>query len=389
MTRQGMTLRTFTKATCVRACGSAAITTLLLVATGATARAAGAPSDTTRTDTTRRPAPAFKPHSVVPLPVVFYSPETRLGGGVALLHAYRSTADGRPIANAASLMYTQNRQIAAGISTDAYFSGGRNHVTASVGYTKFPNLFYGIGNTTAQSDSESYTPRTFAVDASAERRVAGSIYLGVGGDFATGSMVAVETGGALASGAIVGSDIGRVAGLGAAVTYDTRDNILAAASGAYAKLTARRYAAVLGSDFDFTAVQLDLRRFRTFAAGHVVALQASWSGTSGEVPFARMPQLGGQNLLRGYYQGRYRDRQYVAAQVEYRTPTWRRLGLAAFGGAGEVAPRLADLNLTGIHAAGGAGLRVLLNRQERLALRLDYGAGARSSGFYVTVGEAF
>lgn len=362
---------------------------LMLVACAAAARADGVESDTTRTDTTKPPRSAFKAHSVVPLPVVFYSPETRLGGGVALLHAYRSSADGRPIATAASLMYTQNRQIAAGISTDAYLTGGRYHVTASVGYSKFPNVFYGIGNTTAQSDSESYTPRTFAVDGAVERRVARGIYLGVGGDFATGGMVEVQPAGALASGTIPGSEIGRVAGLGAAVTYDTRDNILAAASGAYAKLAARRYAALLGSDFDFTLVQLDLRRFRSFAAGHVVAMQASWTGTSGDVPFARMPQLGGQNLLRGYYQGRYRDRQYVAAQGEYRTPTWHRMGLAAFGGAGEVAARLGDVSLSGIHAAGGAGMRILLNRQERLALRLDYGAGAGSSGFYITVGEAF
>ena len=383
----------FERGTFIRA-GVAPMTILMLVACVATARADGispdtSRADTSRTDTTRAPQPAFKPHSVVPLPVVFYSPETRLGGGVAVLHAYRSSAEGRPIATAASLMYTQNRQIAAGISTDAYLSGGRNHVTASVGYSKVPAVFYGIGNATAQSDSESYTPRTFVVDASAERRIARGVYLGVGGDFATGSMVEVEPGRALASGTVPGSGIGRVVGLGGAVTYDTRDNILAAASGGYAKLAARRYAAYLGSEFDFTAVQLDLRHFRTLAAGHVVAIQATWSGTSGDVPFARMPQLGGQNLLRGYYQGRYRDRQYVAAQAEYRTPTWRRMGLAAFGGAGQVAPRLGDLSLSGMHAAGGAGLRVLLNRQERLALRLDYGAGARSSGFYITVGEAF
>jgi outer membrane protein assembly factor BamA len=370
-----------------RRTGGAPLTLLLLVACVATARADGV--DTIRTDTTRMQQAAFKRHSVVPLPVLFYSPETRLGGGVALLHAYRSSADGRPIASAASLMYTQNRQIAAGISTDAYLTGGRNHVTAGVGYSKFPTVFYGIGNATARSDSESYTPRTFTLELAVDRRLAPGVYVGIGGDFATGSMVEVEPGRALASGLVPGSDIGNVAGLGAAVTYDTRDNILAAESGAYAKLSARRYAAVLGSDFDFSAVQLDLRRFTTFAAGHVVAVQASWAGTSGDVPFTRLPQLGGQNLLRGYYQGRYRDRQYVAAQAEYRTPMWRRTGLAAFGGAGEVAPSLGDLSLRGIHAAGGAGLRVLLNRQERLALRLDYGAGGGSSGFYITVGEAF
>lgn len=368
-------------------------TVLMLATSVATAGAGEAASDTTRADTTRadttRAAQAFKPHSVVPLPVLFYSPETRLGGGAALMHAYRTSAEGRPIATGASLMYTQNRQIAAGISTDAYLTGGLHHVMASVGYSKFPTVFYGIGNATAQSDSESYTPRTFSAAATVERRVARGVYLGVGGDFANGSMVEMEPGGSLASGRIPGSGIGRVAGLGAAVSYDTRDNILAAASGSFAKLSAHHYGEFLGSEFDFTSLQLDLRRFHTFAASHVVAVQAQWVGTSGDVPFARMPQLGGQNLLRGYYQGRYRDLQYVAAQAEYRTPVWRRMGLAAFAGGGEVAPRLGDLSLRGFHVAGGAGLRVLLNRQEHLALRLDYGVGLRSQGFYVTVGEAF
>lgn len=355
-----------------------------LVACAGIARAQAPPGDTARP-----PQASFKRHSVVPLPAFFYTPETRFGGGAAVLHAYRTSAEGRPVASAASLMYTQNRQVVAGASTDAWMTGGHNHVNASVGYLKFPTTFYGIGNATPASDSESYTPRTFAIDAAAERLVAPGIYVGFGGDFAEGRLVEVQANRALASGAVRGSDGGRTAGLGMNVTYDTRDNILAAEGGSYARLTARRYAALLGSEYDFTSMRLDLRRYRTFLVGHVIAMQASWTATTGDVPFDRLPKLGGQNLLRGYFEGRYRDRQYVAAQAEYRTPSWHRLGLAAFAGAGEVAPRVGDLRLEGLHAAGGAGLRIMLSRQERLALRLDYGAGGGSSGFYITVGEAF
>lgn len=342
-----------------------------------------------RRDTIRPAQATFKRHSLVPLPVVFYSPETRLGGGVALMHAYRTSVAGRPVASAASLIFTENRQVVVAVGSDAYLQDGRYHMSGGVGYSKFPNTFYGIGNATPASDSERYTPRAFAIDAAVERLVAPGVYLGVAGDVADGRMVETVAGGALASGTIRGSDVGRVAGLGAAVTYDTRDNTIAAAAGTYARVGVRRYAAGIGSDFEFTTIQLDLRRYRSFAGGHVVAMQGLWMGTSGDVPFHRLPQLGGQNLLRGYFQGRYRDRQYVAAQAEYRTPSWHRLGLAAFAGAGEVAPGLGSLTLDGLHAAAGAGLRVLLNRQERLALRLDYGAGGGSSGFYITVTEAF
>lgn len=357
---------------------------VLLVASAGMARAA-----TVRIDTTRPPGATFKRHSVVPLPVVFYSPETRVGGGAALMHAYRTSSAGRPIATAASLIYTQNRQVMLGVGTDAYLAEARYHVIGGVGYSKFPNTFYGIGNATPASDSESYSPRAFTIDLAGERLVVPGVYLGIGGDFASGRMIETEPGRSLASGTIRGSDVGQVAGLGAAVTYDTRDNTIAAAAGTYARLSTRRYAAFVGSEFDFSSIQLDLRRYRTVGSGHVLAVQALWMGTSGDVPFHRLPQLGGQSLLRGYFQGRYRDRQYVAAQAEYRTPSWHRLGLAAFAGAGEVAPGLGSLTLDGIHAAAGAGLRVLLNRQERLALRLDYGAGGGNSGFYITVAEAF
>lgn len=361
----------------------AAAAMLALVICADTARAT-----TQMDDTLRAPGAAFRRNSVVALPAVFYTPETRLGGGAALLHALRTSAHGRPIASAASVMYTQNGQVLAGLSTDAWLDDSRHHVAASVGYSRFPTIFYGIGNATSVTDSETYTPRTFAMDAAVERRIAPGIYVGLTGDVGDTHLVEVEPGRALASGTIRGSSGGRAVGMGVSLTYDTRDNILAAESGGYARVAVRGYGAMLGSDYGFTSTRVDLRRYRAFAH-HVFAVQASWSGVAGDVPFDRIPKLGGQNLLRGYFEGRFRDRHYAAAQAEYRTPSWHRLGLASFAGAGEVAPSVGKLTLRGIHAAGGAGLRVMLSRQERLALRLDYGAGHRSSGFYVTVGEAF
>ena len=147
------------------------------------------------------------------------------------------------------------------------------------------------------------------------------------------------------------------AGLAGVVTYDSRDNTIAARSGGYARLLVRRYAESMGSDFGFTRAELDLRRFRTLGGDHVVGVQGVWSATSGDVPFYRMPELGGQNLLPGFYQGRYRDRQLLAAQAEYRTPSWRRMGLVAFAGAGEVADGLDGFTLSNIHAAAAGGRR--------------------------------
>ncbi len=45
-------------------------------------------------------------------------------------------------------------------------------------------------------------------------------------------------------------------------------------------------------------------------------------------------------IMRGYYSGRYRDRNYAAAQIEYRKVFNRMFGLVLFAGAGEVASEI-------------------------------------------------
>ena len=47
------------------------------------------------------------------------------------------------------------------------------------------------------------------------------------------------------------------------------------------------------------------------------------------------------------------------------------------------------LRLNAPKYAYGAGLRFRLTKRDRLNLRADYGVAAESSGFYLTLGEAF
>jgi outer membrane protein assembly factor BamA len=332
---------------------------------------------------------AFRRSSLLPLPVIFYTPETRWAGGVAALHAYRRSVDERPVTTAATLIRTQNGQTMSAVSTDAYLRDGRYHVSVNAGYSRFPSDFYGIGNGTPEGAAEEYTPSSLALEGLAERRVAPALYAGLGGEISRVRILKMEPGRTLEAGTLAGSEGGRLAGVAGVVTYDSRDNTISARSGSYARVLVRHYEESIGSDFGFTRADVDVRRFRTIVGDHAVSVQGVWSGTTGEVPFYRLPELGGQNLLRGLYQGRYRDRQLIAVQAEYRTPQWRRLGGAVFAGAGQVADGVDGLALSNTHFAGGAGLRVILNRQERMALRLDYGMGGGDSGLYITVGEAF
>jgi hypothetical protein len=121
----------------------------------------------------------------------------------------------------------------------------------------------------------------------------------------------------------------------------------------------------------------------------VLGLHGHLRSTNGDVPFQLLPRLGGQDIMRGTYQGRYRDRHLLAAQAEYRVELWRRIGVVAFVGAGQVADRLGAVALDDLHYSLGGGLRVMIDQRERMNLRLDLGRGRGASGTYISAGESF
>ena len=76
-------------------------------------------------------------------------------------------------------------------------------------------------------------------------------------------------------------------------------------------------------------------------------------------------------------------------QAEYRYSFTARLGLALFAGIGDVAHQMNDFQLNQIKYSIGFGFRFTINPEELLTVRLDFGYGKNSSGFYVEVFEAF
>lgn len=93
-------------------------------------------------------------------------------------------------------------------------------------------------------------------------------------------------------------------------------------------------------------------------------------------------------LSRGYLEGRFRERQHLGAQVEYRAPLFWRLGPVAFVSAATVARSPRDFDMRDIKPAAGAGLRFAPMTDVPVNLRLDIAYGSEPS-FYLNVGEAF
>lgn len=145
----------------------------------------------------------------------------------------------------------------------------------------------------------------------------------------------------------------------------------------------------IGSDYNFGRFNFDFREYSSLGTSHILAFQAFGTFTSGTAPFHKLATLGGQNLMRGYYEGRYRDNDYLAAQAEYRTALIWRIGAVAFVGAGEVAHTLSGFTLEDVKPSYGLGLRFNFSPTERLNIRMDFGFGKGSSGVYVGASEVF
>ena len=202
-------------------------------------------------------------------------------------------------------------------------------------------------------------------------------------------MTETASGGLLAAGDIPGSR-GDTSALGLFGKWDSRDNTFSTASGTYCAFFLNFFTpALLASDFTFTQMILDARKYFPLGAAQVLAVQGVFKAVWGDCPFQALPMFGGLNLMRGFYEGRYRDRNMLAVQAEYRRPLWGRFGLCGFAGAAQVQDKISRLALGAFHVAGGVGLRYKFNRRENLNVRLDVGFAGSSPAFYLTFAEAF
>lgn len=335
-------------------------------------------------------APAPKGGFVV-APVVYYTPETRIAWGFVGIHYFRFGAARR--ADRLShyrfnVIRTQNQQSIAQVDYELYLPGGGLLLDGMAKYSYYPDRFYGIGNRSAEEDREDYVSSNWRFRVDLQRRWGGNFYAGLRLESHSLQMRETEAGGMLETGAVSGSAGGSLAGSGLLAKWDSRDNTFSSSRGVYAALAVNRYFRLLGGDHAFGELALDARGYWPLGR-NVMALQGIVRSVWGDCPFQALPRFGGLNLLRGYFDGRYRDRAMLALQGEFRLPLGRRVGLCAFAGAAQVQKKLALLELDGFHAAGGAGIRYKFNLRENLVVRLDVGFAGPKPAFYLTFAEAF
>lgn len=325
-------------------------------------------------------------------PHAYYKPETRLAGGFVFLTLFRSEEfpeDIRPSTIATTFTYTQNKQFIWEFFPDFYLYREKFHLLGGIEYKRKPNKFYGIGNDTPKGLEEDYATDVIRVRAELQRRLISRLYLGLVYHYEWSRVTRVENGKLLESGAINGTMPGAASGMGITMNYDTRNSALSASRGYFFQFMTVYFNEAFDSDYTFVRYTLDLRGFLPLFRKHVLAFQSYTALIDGDAPFEMLSLLGGKNLMRGIFEGRFRDNAMQVLQAEYRSPFIWRIRFVGFAGIGQVAPRVDEFKADGFKFAFGGGVRYGLRMQENVFLRLDVARSEELTALYITVGEAF
>jgi hypothetical protein len=159
-------------------------------------------------------------------------------------------------------------------------------------------------------------------------------------------------------------------GLGASPTYvhshgtlalDSRHSPGYARRGSYLGVTVHDFSDT-DSQFGFSQVDyegiqhLPLRR-EAWVLSLRARVQTTFTKSDQEIPFFMLPSVGGGSSLRGFNSWRFRDRNSLLLQAEWRVMVNRFFETALFYDAGEVTARTGDLDFTGLKDDYGIGIR--------------------------------
>ncbi len=327
-------------------------------------------------------------HTFAPVPIVSFTPETNWAFGLRATYTFhRDSLQSRPSTIGLSGVYTLRNQFLSRFSFNLYEPEKRWELDGEIGYFNYRYKYWGIGNQVAGDQLETYGVRFPRLQLNPRFILSRWWRIGLKADFQKYSRLDIETGGELDRLQRTGISGGFVNGLGLELQYDGREHTIFPVNGWYASLSAILYDPVWGSDYSFTASQLDIRTYQNVAGGIIWASQLLATMRSGpEIPFYHLSLLGGVHIMRGYFEGRYRNQNMWAFQSELRLPVWRRFFIVPFASMGDVFDF--EEYHRSIRLAGGMGLRYIVDHENRVNIRADVAYGENFQ-FYLSIMEAF
>jgi outer membrane protein assembly factor BamA len=340
--------------------------------------------------------PPEKPKFLI-YPTLGFAPETSLEIGLSSVYLYYAKEDtlNRLSEFKPFVFFTLRRQYGFWFDHALYTDKNRWFIAGKARYQRYPLLYFGIGPGSPADPVAQVNADYLLFNERVLRELAPSLYAGLEVDFQRLFRVGfVPEDGAPTFDLPTGAEGSLNIGLGGALVLDTRHNVLNVRNGAFAELSFLHSDPVWGSKYRFSALISDNRWYKSINRRDVLALQVYGRFSAGNVPFQQLSLMGGESTMRGYYLGRYRDKNLLAAQAEYRMlplpfRNVKRWGAAFFMGTGTVFSEDDPLSPENFVWAGGAGLRFLIFPEKDIFTRLDVAFTREGPGFYIFIGEAF
>ena len=333
------------------------------------------------------------------LPTPGYAPQSGFFAQLVTNVAIRNTGANVSILNLVAT-YTQFKQSILQYTTSYFSKNNKYYISTDWRWMDYPQATYGLGMSTSLDDAIDMNFTYLRLYQTVMRSVGKNLYIGIGyqydnhwkiESFADNDRIESISGYTLGvSGKSVSS------GPTVSFLFDSRTNAMSATQGLYANVVFRQNLKSLGSNTNYQALLIDARKFFDLSGNtnQILALWSYNSFTFGRTPYLDMPSTGWDtnvNMGRGFIQGRFRGKNLLYFEAEYRFALTRSqfLGGVLFSNVQTVS-EITNNRFQKVIPSAGAGLRIRINKFSRANLAIDYAMGADGSrNIYFNFGEVF
>ncbi|MFT4779413.1 MAG: outer membrane protein assembly factor BamA, partial [Flavobacteriales bacterium] len=255
-------------------------------------------------------------------PTLAYAPETSWEIGFSSLNVYFAKQDttNRLSEISGFTFFTLENQYGLWFDHAIYSDQDRWFFLGRLRFQSFPLFYHGLGAISPEDYTARVEANQIVIKERVLRKIQHNLFLGAELDYQRLSAVdfmLVEPNNE-AFELPLGNAGSNNLGLGLGLVQDNRHNVLNVRHGFFSELAFLHYNPAWGSTFKFTSVLSDTRVYKPMGKNNVLAAQLLGQFNVDDVPFNQLALMGGESLMRGYYYGRYRDNNQLAAQVEYR-----------------------------------------------------------------------
>jgi hypothetical protein len=266
---------------------------------------------------------------------------------------------------------------------EKYFWRGNSYIS------KFNEFFYGIGNDIDVNTKDLINFNYFNTLQRVTRVIKSHTYVGLQAQFTKTFNLTYDKGGLLDESSAYGKGGSQNTGVGPVFLYDSRDHVIFTRTGTYLDISAMFFQKAFGSQYPFTNMIIDFRKFIKVYKNDVISFQTLINYNWGNVPFRQLALMGGDVMMRGYYPGIYRDNFMMAQQIELRIPVYKIFGIVLFAAVAEVEHTLQAFNWQDLKYTYGIGLRFMFIKHERINVGGDLGFSKNTKTLSLGSGESF